>query len=391
MAALRAALANAERAGTDPAVFGVGGELIAALRAIVSADSEDGTSAQATSEGDLATTQPGDFSFIDTNTTGDSATTDLAKDTDLSGETDDPAPAVRLQLQPEVETETEAITVAKATTLSPNSSSSFFVPIAHSPVRAAHAAPRSPERTRSTAQARATDHANAPALPSSATPVRAHPSAPASALGPATALVAAAPASAAPAVEHLGDRSSPLPSSGAPAPPSVPSANAQALPSLATPARALELAPAPASRSAAVPAAVASSAPASAATTSPAPATTLPAGSDRGAALPAPQVTAPTTRTQFPSAVVEKILAGGQALLPESGLPAANAEPAVTAESPMEPSPGLTSGPGRPPSLDRALAVSGFSSLEELERVLALEACAPSDPATQYSTYSDLR
>ena len=59
MAALRAALANAERAGTDPAVFGVGGELIAALRAIVSADSEDGTSAPATSEGDLAATQPG--------------------------------------------------------------------------------------------------------------------------------------------------------------------------------------------------------------------------------------------------------------------------------------------------------------------------------------------
>eukprot|EP01043_Picozoa_sp_COSAG02_P073999 COSAG02_NODE_14627_length_1253_cov_1.450607_1_plen_106_part_10 len=45
------ALANAERADTNP---GVQGELIAALRAIVIADSEGGTSAPAPAEGDLA-------------------------------------------------------------------------------------------------------------------------------------------------------------------------------------------------------------------------------------------------------------------------------------------------------------------------------------------------
>ena len=385
MAALRAALHAATATNTN----GNQDDLITALRAIVDAESGDNgsTSAPATAGGDLAE-QPGG---ILSNIAGDSpADMDEQVDStnlDTTATDTDPAP-VAADAPAAPSGQRLVKTVAKATT-----------PLSASPVPSV-LAPLGPPRT--AGHARATPAAQAPApapapalalsppaLPSQASPARSAAPALAPALRSAAAPAVEALSSAAPAEPAESDTTLLRFPSGARATDTLASAM-PALPSRASLARATASGRSPTTRSAALTAAAASSPTGAAPIAAPtAPATLRPAPAASLSAAPPPA--AARTGPPLPP-VMEKILSGsGSHALLRSGFTASveKAAPSQSVESTEKVIPSLTSGSGLSidPTTARMLPSLGFSSLEELERVLALEKALPrGDPVITYSS-----
>jgi len=228
-----------------------------------------------------------------------------------------------------------------------------------------------------------------PALPSQASPARSAAPALAPALRSVAAPAAAAHSPAAPAQTTTSDNTLLRSPSGARATDTLASA-VPALPSRASLARATASGRSPTTGSAALTAAAAPSPIGAASIAAPtAPATLRPATAASLSAAPPPAAARPGP--PLPP-VMEKILSGREShALLRSGFTASveKAAPSQSVESTEKVIPSLTSGSDLSidPATARMLPSLGFSSLEELERVLALEKALPrGDPVIAYSS-----